>query len=219
MAKAIIKPIAKAAAKPIVKKVAKKIGSEATIEGKRLAKLNQARFSASKIEKLMHGGRFITTLATGGPTRAIKKAAERRIRDKIRKVGERTAEKYLQKKQRKRQPAPPQKKLTGAGFWIILSLSIINELLDILLNFTVVLSILTWITGLIITFVIGFYLFYQGVSFSTKKIALWLISILIEAIPILNILPTYPISLIIMRIMENNEFIKSKTRLIGGAIE
>jgi len=102
----------------------------------------------------------------------------------------------------------PEKKLVGPGFWMIFSLTVIDEFMDVFLNLTFILSFVTVLSGLIVSFIVYFYLFYNGVSFTTRKLATMFISFLIEMIPFLNMFPTYPFTLIMVRWLENNERIK-----------
>ncbi|NOY35545.1 MAG: hypothetical protein GXP44_01330 [bacterium] len=178
-----------------------------TIEEERLANLNRARFkSRSKKELFMSGSRIAASAATGGVGRVASREVKRRVSGKISEAGEKAARYY--KKRKDPNLTEPPKKLSGAGFWMIFSLSLANEILDVFLNFTLFLSLLTLITGLAITFIIAFYLYGQGVKPSSRKLALWIVSVAIESIPFLNILPTYPVSLLVMKKMENSEFLK-----------
>ena len=49
------------------------------------------------------------------------------------------------------------KKLTGPGFWMMVMAALLKDLLDLFLNFTVVLSFLVILFGLIISFAIAAY--------------------------------------------------------------
>jgi len=183
-----------------------------TIEKERMERLNQSRLrNRSKATNLlMSGSRLAVSAATGGVGRSASREIQRRVSGSVSAAGEKAAEFYKKKMDGMNEP---EKKLSGVMFWTIFSLSVIKELSDIFLNFTIILSIFTLITGLIITFIIGFYLFSQGVSPGTKKIVLWIVSMMIEAIPFLNLIPTYPISLLIMKVMENNEFLKKHAQV------
>lgn len=99
----------------------------------------------------------------------------------------------------------PEKKMTGAGFYMIVMLAVAKDLGDFLFSFTGVFSFLGTIFAVIVTFTISFYMFYIGVSFGTKKVAVVAVVTLIEIIPFLNILPTYPFILFIIRHLENKK--------------
>ena len=166
------------------------------IENGRLARLNTAR-------KAVKTG---ASLATGGIGRTITREAEKKVKGKVIQAAERFGGKKAK--------AEGERKLVGPGFWFIFTFAVVKEIFDIFLTFTFFLSLFTLVNGLIITFVIWVYLASEGVSGSTKNIAVWIVSLIIEFIPFLNILPTFPISLLIMRTMENNEFLKEHAEKI-----
>jgi hypothetical protein len=106
------------------------------------------------------------------------------------------------------QPSPKKKKMTGWAFWFMLALALIKDLLD-LLNFTILLSLLTSAISIFITLSILFYLFMSGVSFvgknSNRKLAVMAGQFIIEVIPFVNLIPATALSLIILRLIENGE--------------
>lgn len=175
---------------------------QSTLSRQRTAELAQSN-------KFRAASRIAATAAAGGLGRVASREIERRIGGRVRESGERAAERWKARRGQNPMP-PPKEKLAGWIFWFIFLLSLVNELLDIFLGITIILSVFTWITGIIITFAIGFYLVMEGVNPSTRKLALWLISIIIEAIPFLNMLPTYPFSLLIMKHLEYREFQQQK---------
>ncbi len=184
------------------------------IEKERMAGLNRARFrGGSKSDLLKTGSRLAISAATGGVGRAVGKEVRRRVSGKVSASGEKMARRYQKKKG---MTAHPQKKLSGMGFWMIFSLSLLNTFMDVFLNFTFILSAITLVTSLVITFIIGFYLYNQGVKPSSRKLALWITSIIIESIPFLNMLPAYPVSLLMMKKMENSDFLKKHAGLLGA---
>lgn len=107
-------------------------------------------------------------------------------------------------------PEEPQKKMTGAGYYVVLSITIIEDILDIFLSF------ITPVTSIIVTLIIFIYLYSQKVDMSSKTAARWILSFIIEAIPILNILPTYSIVFALTKAVENNEAIKKVAQMKDG---
>jgi heme/copper-type cytochrome/quinol oxidase subunit 4 len=102
-----------------------------------------------------------------------------------------------------------KKKMTGFGFYIVLLLTIIEDVFDLIANITVVLSFLVVIVNFIITAVVFIYMYKEGVKPESKKIALWGISFMIESFPFTSLFPSYSISLILTKLIENN---KDKTK-------
>jgi hypothetical protein len=146
-------------------------------------------------------GRIAVSAATGGVGKAVAGAVQRQASGAVRSGANKAAEKYLAKRGNNKKPQ--DKKLNGWGFWAIFALAFVKELLDILANFTVVLAILSVIGSLLITFIVWFYLAVNGVSLDKSKFAVYIISIIVEIIPGLNMFPTFPLTLLIVRIMEN----------------
>jgi len=102
----------------------------------------------------------------------------------------------------------PGKKMHTAGFYIIVLAAILKDIVDLITGFSIILSVLSFITGTTISFIIGFYLFYNNVSMTTKKIVTLSIMFIIEFIPIISILPSATLSLFLIRYFENNEYAK-----------
>ena len=102
----------------------------------------------------------------------------------------------------------PKKKMNGVGFWMIVTVSLIKDTLDLLLNITIVLTIFVQFSTLFFGIIIGFYLFYVGVKPTTKKLAIWLITVIIELTPIISLLPSGTFMLFVIRKLENNEAFK-----------
>lgn len=107
-----------------------------------------------------------------------------------------------------------QKNLTGPGFWMMVMAATLKDLLDLLLNFTVILSLLVIFFGLIISFTIALYFFMSGVSFTTLKLAVFVASSIIEMMPFVSFLPMTTITLLAVRKMEHSDFAKKATTLI-----
>jgi len=118
---------------------------------------------------------------------------------------------------RGKESAPPQK-LTGVGFYMIVGLALIKDVSDIAADLSVFLSVVTILTGITISFIVWFYLFYNGVKIDSRKLATFLISAIIEIIPFLNIIPTFTFTLFFIREMENNPKLKKLTKLAKGKI-
>ena len=104
--------------------------------------------------------------------------------------------------------AVSSKKLTGPGFWGIVCLALLKDISDVFLNLTLVVALFVIVSGLVINFIIFFYLFYTGVKPSMRKLATIAFSLIIGMVPFLSILPETTASLFILRIIENNERIR-----------
>lgn len=100
------------------------------------------------------------------------------------------------------------KKLNGAGFMMILMLALFKDFSDVFLNIGLITSIITGFTGLCISGIIWFYLFYSGVSFSNKKLATFVIMTTISFIPIVNALPETTLGLLVIRKIEHSEWLQ-----------
>jgi len=151
----------------------------------------------------------------GSPGKVAQRLTEAATTPLIARGAERLARKQrLKKIQENRgrglrdEAASPPKKLSGPGFWMVVGAAILKDTLDVFLNISILFSVLVIFTGLIIIFIVSFYLFYNGVKLTTKKLAVWAVSAIIEIIPFLSILPTYSFTLLIIRAMENNEHLK-----------
>ncbi len=111
-----------------------------------------------------------------------------------------------------------EKKMTGVGFYMIVGIAIIKDLVD-LIDLTGIGVILTSILGFFIDFIVWFYFFYTGVKYyEGRKLATFLISAIIEIIPGLNILPTFSFTLFIIRALENNPRLKKMSKITKGKI-
>lgn len=117
-------------------------------------------------------------------------------------------------------PQRKPEKMNGAGFIMILMLALFKDFSDIFLDIGFITSIITGFTGLCISGVIWFYLFYSGVSFSNKKLATFVIMTMISLVPMVNILPETTLGLLVIRKIERSERLqriaKSASVLRGG---
>jgi hypothetical protein len=97
------------------------------------------------------------------------------------------------------------KKMVGFWFYIVLLLVGFDDLLlDTGFNLTGFLAVLAPIVSNFITLITGFYLYTQKISPTSNKLSLWILSIIIEFIPFINLFPTYLVSLLITKKLENN---------------
>ncbi len=110
------------------------------------------------------------------------------------------------------------KKLTGVGFWIMFTLAVIKDILDIIFDLTVVLSFLTIVSSFIWTIILGFYLFYNGVKLSTRTVASFSITTIISLIPFLNLLPETTFNLVMIRSLENSDKLKKITNIASKVV-
>ena len=156
-------------------------------------------------------------VASGGSVgAAANKAVQSATEDVSNKAAERLARRarFRQIQQRRQnraaqiqaqaQPKKKEKKMTGFGFGMVVAAAILKDTLDVLLHFTVVLSPLIIFMNLLLAFIITFYLFYNLVKPSVRKVAVMSIAILVEFIPILSmVMPAATISLFLIRYLEN----------------
>lgn len=117
-------------------------------------------------------------------------------------------------------PQRKSEKMNGAGFTMILMLALFKDFSDIFLDIGFITSIITGFTGLCISGIIWFYLFYSGVSFSNKKLATFVIMTMISLMPMVNILPETTVGLLVIRKIEQSErlqrIVKRESMLRGG---
>ena len=104
-----------------------------------------------------------------------------------------------------KQPAQLSKKMTGPFFYIMLLLVAFKDLLDVFLTLSIVLSFFIFAINGLIILVILLYYFVNDVKLSSRKLAVFVISMTIETIPILGLLPMTSISLIVIRKLENSK--------------
>ncbi|MEI6494590.1 MAG: hypothetical protein WCO03_00825 [bacterium] len=112
----------------------------------------------------------------------------------------------------KEKKTDPKKKLSGAGFFIVLLIMIIKDVFDLGADVSVVLAWISFVIEPLSMCILLFYYFIEGVSWNGKKIATTIASFIIGWVPFLNILPDATSNLLIMRWMENSDLAKS---LIG----
>ncbi len=114
----------------------------------------------------------------------------------------------------------PEKKLTGAGFFIMVGLAATKDILDIFFTFTLIFTIFASFFGIMISFLILFYLIYNDVKWTTRKITTMVITFIIEFLPFINaFIPAATINLFIIRKFENSdrfkEFAEKKASLLA----
>lgn len=165
-------------------------------------------FSRIPLGKAGKLGGLAYAVATGGVGKAIDKATKKATGQAISRAAQRASESYKKRQGGKQKASQARseedkKKMTGVGFWMIVGLALAKDLLDILTGLTVVLIILVVFTTMTISFIVAFYLFYVGVKPDTRKVVTWALSFLAEIVSG-GFLPTYTISLFIIRFMENN---------------
>jgi len=150
---------------------------------------------------------YATAGLSGGVGRVIDKATARTVSS----AAERAVEIYKKKHPKKEVLGmeKPEKRLTGAGFFIVLGLAIIKDLLDILLAATIVFAMLASLLGIAITFLIVFYLIYNNVKWTIRKIITVVITFLIEFIPIVSaFVPAATLNLLLIKKFENSDRFK-----------
>ena len=115
------------------------------------------------------------------------------------------------------EPSSP-KKLGGVGFYVIVMFAVLKDMLDVIENLTIILSILRTLTTFLIYIVIWCYLFFSNVGFvdkfAARKLAVLVIPFIIELIPFLNIVPATTIGLFVLRTIENRERVRKFARAL-----
>lgn len=154
----------------------------------------------------------VATASTGSVGRGAQKVVEAASQEALAAGAERAARAARMRAARKRRAQPvnqrkskPSKKMTGIGFWFMISLTLTKDFLDILLNITVILSLVVILLGLFITFCLFFYYMYNGVSVTSRKLATMAITIILEILPFFSIVPMTTIGLFMIRRLENDE--------------
>lgn len=117
-------------------------------------------------------------------------------------------------------PQRKSEKMNGAGFVMILMLALFKDFSDIFLDIGFLTSIITGFTGLCVSGIIWFYLFYSGVSFSNKKLVTFVIMTMISLVPMINIIPETTLGLLVIQKIEQSEhlqrIVKRASVLRGG---
>ena len=108
------------------------------------------------------------------------------------------------------EPSSP-KKLGGVGFYVIVMFAVLKDMLDVIENLTIILSILSTLTTFLIYIVIWCYLFFSNVGF-VDKFAARKLAVLV--IPFLNIVPATTIGLFVLRTIENRERVRKFARAL-----
>jgi len=103
-----------------------------------------------------------------------------------------------------------KQKMDGPLFYLMMCFTILDDVMDIALNATFVLSIAATILSLIISFMVFTYLYSENINWNTRKLIMWSISFIIEIIPFLSILPTYTIIFALTKKLENNPSLITK---------
>lgn len=110
-----------------------------------------------------------------------------------------------------------RKKMTGVGFYLIVGIAALKDLMDAVLDATVILSILTFVFSIIASAIIFTYLYSNGVRFTDRKLATFAAGFVVELVPFLNILPASVIMLFVIRELENNAILKQAADTVKSA--
>ena len=172
---------------------------------------------ADKNENLQRVRRIGTRAAAYGsmhrPARAAQRAPEQASAEAMvvgaEKVA-RIAQQRLKKRkgreaEKQRKPQQSQKKLTGPLFIAMLFLTLLKDMLDIVFTFSVILIIFSVIFGLMITFTLLIYYMMNDVKLTSRKLVVFVVSMVLEILPFTGILPMASVSLVLVRVLENNE--------------
>lgn len=98
-----------------------------------------------------------------------------------------------------------EKKMNGLGFYLVLLLTITDDIIDILLNLSVVLSIITSLTSIFISFIVWLYLKSNGVKMDTQKIAIWILAFIVEVFPFASAIPSSTSALLLTKKIVNGD--------------
>lgn len=102
-----------------------------------------------------------------------------------------------------------EKKISGMGFWVIVFLALIKDAADALLTASVYLSVVSTILSVFVVCIVTFYFYYNDVALmSTRKLATYLIAVVVELIPFLAAFPAFTMMVIAVRLIENNEALR-----------
>ncbi|HET8574622.1 MAG TPA: hypothetical protein VFM02_00415 [Candidatus Paceibacterota bacterium] len=121
-----------------------------------------------------------------------------------------------EKKQIEAQLLP--KKMTGPAFYLFLGLCLLKDGLDVLINITIIFSLLTIPVAILIEGLVFMYLVISGIKLNTRNLTLWGLNTLIESIPFLNILPMFTVTFLLTKHYANKE-VKEKNKEILAAAQ
>jgi len=114
-----------------------------------------------------------------------------------------------------------EKKIGGLGFWCIVLLAMTKDVADVFLTGTVILAFISTIISVFVICVVTFYFFYNDVSlFTTKKLATYLITAVIDFVPYLAVLPSFTTMVFAIRFLENNALLRKTVEIkeAGGGL-
>jgi hypothetical protein len=105
------------------------------------------------------------------------------------------------------------KKLTGAGFWMMASIAVLKDLLDLFANMSVVFVWISFFTTPFYYFLLFLYLLHKNVGVSTKKMTTSAIGFIVGIVPGFNLFPEATINLYMIRLFENSEVARRVTSI------
>lgn len=108
-----------------------------------------------------------------------------------------------------------KKKLSGPIFWLMIFFALIKDVSDIILTISFLLSILIIPLGIVVSFTLMLYYFFNGVKPTMGKAATVVITAIIEFLPFVSLLPTTTLSLLIIRYLTNKEAKKKADKHMG----
>ncbi|MBX4216191.1 hypothetical protein KW797_04560 [Candidatus Parcubacteria bacterium] len=91
----------------------------------------------------------------------------------------------------------------GMGFYIILTLAVLKDLSDILLDLTVIGAPITSFSTIIMDMIVVAYLFMIGVKPSAGKVATFAGSFILDVVPGLSFLPMTTLNLYFIRYLDD----------------
>jgi len=176
---------------------------------------------AGNFDKVSIGGRIAKNIAMGNSSLAAERAVVAFGDSYITKQAERLREnrkKAAEKRGETNVNLTYNKKMVGPMFWLMVALAVTKDVLDVIFAASVVLSFLSSIFAVLVSLTVLFYMKYNNVPFTTRKVVTMAITFIIEFIPFASLLPLTTINLFIVRIIDNNERLTKLVEKSGGAI-
>ncbi len=153
--------------------------------------LGNTNAAAEKLGKHIAGG-------------AVANYAEKLSRKK--RIATKRKSQYSSKKQK------IEKRLVGPVFWTVASFAIFKDVLDIFFTLTIFLILLTGIFTILISLTILFYLIFNRVPFTLRKIVSLTLMAILEFVPFANLIPATTIGLFVVRYLDNKEIDKKNKK-------
>ena len=165
------------------------------------------RTIGGNFDKVSLAGRAARNVMMGNYSHAAEQAAIGASASYITKQAKRLRERREKRIERKNigEKTDKKKKLEGPMFMFMAMLVIVKDLLDVVFTFSVLLVFLASAFAVIVSLIVLFYLKYNEIPLTTRKVATMVITFLLEFIPFAGLLPLATLNLFLVRIIDNNE--------------